>query len=102
TGNTSVSPTIGIVVVPTGKIDFGPACAAAVPASTPAPASASAPVARMVLRSTLLIGVLLVLRVFLSARIYSVFSAKWIPFARYCIAIPPKKEGPRRRGPSHV
>jgi hypothetical protein len=32
----------------------------------------------MVLRSTLLIGVLLVLLVFLSARIYSVFAAKWI------------------------
>src|SRR6267142_1578107 len=56
TGNTSVSPTIGIVVVPTGKIDFGPACAAAAPPCMAVPASASAPVARMVLRSTLLIG----------------------------------------------
>src|SRR5215216_3275754 len=50
-----------MVVVPTGKIEFGPACAAAVPPCTAVPASASAPVAKMVLRSTLLIGVLLVL-----------------------------------------
>ena len=38
---------------PTGKIDFGPACAAAGPPCVAAPASANAPVARMVLRSTI-------------------------------------------------
>src|SRR5882757_2151415 len=60
TGNTSVSPTIGIVLTLTGKMDFGPACAAAGPAWVAAPASASAPVARMVLRSTVSMRVLLV------------------------------------------
>jgi hypothetical protein len=50
----------------------------------------------------LLIGVLLVLRVFLSARIYSVFSTKWIPIARCCIAIALKRKGPRRREPSQM
>ena len=52
--------TIGIVLTPTGKMDFGPACAAAGPPCVAAPASASAPVARMVLRSTVSMRVLLV------------------------------------------
>jgi hypothetical protein len=41
---------MGMVVVPTGKIDFGPACASADEVAA-APVSASAPVARIVLRS---------------------------------------------------
>src|SRR3954471_7015058 len=57
TANTSVSPTIGMVVAATGKIDFGPACAwAGVVAA--APASARAPVARIVRRSRWSMGVL--------------------------------------------
>src|SRR5665213_828917 len=60
TGNTSVSPTIGIVVTGTAKIDFGPACASAEALCVAAPASASAPVASKVLRSTVVIGILLV------------------------------------------
>ena len=56
TAKTSVSPTIGIVVAATGKIDFGPACASAGEFAA-APASASAPVARMVLRSRWSMGV---------------------------------------------
>src|ERR1700704_6160689 len=60
TGNTSDSPTIGIVLTLTGKMDFGPACAAAGPPCVAAPASARAPVARIVLRSTVSMRVLLV------------------------------------------
>src|ERR1700681_26058 len=56
TGNTSVSPTMGIVLTPTGKMVFGPACAAAGPLCVAAPASAHAPVARIVLRSTVSMG----------------------------------------------
>src|SRR5262245_12715393 len=76
-----------MVVVPTGKIDFGPACASAAPLCTAVPASASAPVAKMVLRSTLLIGVSLYF-VFCSCcrtRIYRLFEPKWTCFA-LCIA----------------
>src|SRR6201988_3125982 len=46
-----------MVVVATGKIDFGPAWASAGVVAA-APASASAPVARMVLRSSWSMGVL--------------------------------------------
>src|SRR5713226_7572519 len=59
TANTSVSPTIGMVVTGTGKIGFGPACASAPPFCAAAPASASAPVASIVLRSTVTIVILL-------------------------------------------
>src|SRR3954466_10525744 len=58
TANTSVSPTIGMVVAATGKIDFGPACAWA-GVVVAAPASASAPVARTARRSRWSMGVLL-------------------------------------------
>src|SRR3984957_16115311 len=51
TWNTSVSPTIGIVVIGTAKIGFGTDFAAAGALCVAAPASASAPVASMVLRS---------------------------------------------------
>src|SRR5258707_10313011 len=66
TWNTSVSPTIGMVIAATGNIGFGPACAAAGRLCA-APASASAPVARMVRRSTVSIGVLLRLILLLRA-----------------------------------
>src|SRR5256885_16984408 len=58
TWNTSVSPTIGIVIAGTGNIGFGPACASARAPCVTAPASASAPDAKIVLRSTVFIGVL--------------------------------------------
>src|SRR5215217_3397672 len=74
-----------MVVVPTGKIDFGPACAAV-------PASASAPVAKMVLRSTLLIGVLLVLPSLLVRPYLQRFLREVDIFARCCVAIAPKKK----------
>src|SRR5229473_518824 len=57
TANTSVSPTIGIVVAGTGKIGFGPACAAAGALLAAAPVSASALVTSTVLRSTFFMGV---------------------------------------------
>src|SRR3984893_15369486 len=53
TWNTSVLPAIGIVVAGTGKIGFGPACAAAGSPFAAAPVSARAPVASTLLRSTL-------------------------------------------------
>src|SRR5271167_4135344 len=52
TWNTSLSPTIGIVVAGTEKIGFGAACAPAGAPRAAAPVSASAPVASTVLRST--------------------------------------------------
>src|SRR5437763_10852132 len=52
TWNTSVSSTIGIVVIGTAKIGFGPACAAAGTAAPAAAVSASAPVASSVRRSS--------------------------------------------------
>src|SRR3954451_4442565 len=56
TGNTPSSPTIGIDIAGTEKICFAPLCASASPLCVAAPASASAPEARMVLRSTVLMG----------------------------------------------
>src|SRR5882672_2907522 len=58
TWNTSVSPTIGIVVAGTANIGFGPACAAAGALCVAAPASANAPVARIIRRSISFMGVL--------------------------------------------
>src|SRR5215212_1187766 len=56
TGNTPSSPTIGIDIAGTEKIDFAPACASALSLCVAAPASASAPDARMFLRSTVFLG----------------------------------------------
>src|SRR3974390_1133346 len=52
TGNTSFSPTIGIVTAGTSKIGFAPACASVELVVVTTPANASAPDASMVLRST--------------------------------------------------
>ncbi len=51
TGNTSLSPTIGMVTAGTANSGFAPACAAAGALIAVAPARAAAPVARIVLRS---------------------------------------------------
>src|ERR1700716_695806 len=93
TGNTSVSPTMGIVVTPTGKMDCGPACAAAGPLCVAAPASASAPVARMVLRSTISMRVLL--QCFCCSTAYLAFWAtrgKQIRIGRYGLRLPTTRE----------
>src|SRR5258708_2126882 len=66
TANTSVSPTIGMVVAVTGKTVFGPAWAAAGVVAA-APAIASAPVGSTALRAILSMDVLSSLR-FLSSR----------------------------------
>src|ERR1700733_14821397 len=61
TGNTSVSPAIGIVVAGTAKMGFGPDWALAGIVCVAAPASANALEARMVLRSTVFMGIFPVL-----------------------------------------
>src|SRR6185312_579885 len=80
-----------MVVVPTGKIDLGPAWAAAAPGCAAEPASASAPVAKMVLRSISLMGASS-LFCLLVRRLYSVFATKGIPFALCCVAIAAKRK----------
>src|ERR1700712_4342555 len=94
---------MGIVVTPTGKIDFGPACAAAGPACVAAPASTSAPVLRMVLRSTVSMRVL--------PGLFSLFDGVSSPPGHAQQAIlkgAPRRswyasnaKAPRERGPSH-
>src|ERR1700761_7491175 len=61
TGNTPVSPAIGIVVAGTAKMGFGPDWASAGTVCVAAPANASALEARMVLRSTVFMGIFPVL-----------------------------------------
>src|SRR6202012_6306447 len=94
TGNTPVSPAIGMVVAGTAKMGFGPDCASAETVCVAAPASANALEARMVRRSTLFMSIFLVLRCL--ERLSILASA-----ARQD-AVAGQEKGPREGGPSRI